>query len=469
MDVEAIGIVAMAVGVIGWIAGMRFALPVFFAATLLSAAAALVLPALGGANIQPAHLLLGFLALGAVTSRQTLRRIFGAMAIGQAGFWLLLTAAYVVLSGYFLPRIFAGATYVYAIARTDFGTGIVLQPLGPVSGNITQSVYFIGDLICFLVFFAYSSRPEGLKAAVNGALVCTAINLVFAAIDLGSYWGGLGDVLGFLRNADYRMLDRAVVLGFKRVVGSFPEASTYAYFTSGLFAFCARLWVAGIRRRLTAPLALLSLVTLLLSTSSTGYAATVGFLALLLARNVTQLLTGPANRRTLAIVVLVPLIVGSGLIAMRLDPPLWRVVSQMTDETVFDKLQSSSGLEREKWSAQALVNFTDTHGFGAGNGSVRASSFPVAVLGNIGVFGAVTYGAFLLDLLCVRRRRWTEPFPASCQSAARWACATQLIGASVAGGFIDLGLSFFIFAGLACAGPVPEEAASPAAIPALAD
>jgi hypothetical protein len=102
-----------------------------------------------------------------------------------------------------------------------------------------------------------------------------------------------------------------------------------------------------------------------------------------------------------------------------------------------------------------LINFTDTYGLGAGVGSVRASSFPIAVLGNIGALGALTYGLFLFEVLFSRRNRWAEPFPAGCQSAARWACLAQLIGASVAGSFIDLGLPFFIFAGIACAGPVP--------------
>ncbi|MGH7093696.1 MAG: hypothetical protein ACREFB_09210, partial [Stellaceae bacterium] len=144
---------------------------------------------------------------------------------------------------------------------------------------------------------------------------------------------------------------------------------------------------------------------------------------------------------------------------MRLYHPIWSVLSNMVDQTVIDKLASRSGVEREMWNAQALVNFADTHGFGAGDGSVRASSFPIAVLGNIGVIGAVTYALFLFRLLCGRRDRWTAPFPATCQSAARWACFAQLVGASVAGSFIDLGLPFFIFAGLACAGPVAERAA----------
>jgi|HubBroStandDraft_4_1064222.scaffolds.fasta_scaffold00284_9 hypothetical protein len=467
MQVEAIGAITLALGLIGWIAGHRFAVPVFFASTLLSAAAALILPALGYANIQPAYLLLGFLALPAAASSASLSRAGSALAFPNAGFWLLLTAVYATLSAFFLPRILAGTTYVFAIARVETGPGIISTPLAPTSGNITQPIYFLGDLVCFLVFYEAASRPAGVRTVVNAAIVATAINLCFAAIDLGTYWAGVGEALAVIRNANYRMLDDATALGFKRIVGSFPEASSFAYFTVGFFAFCTKLWLDGIRPKLTALLALLSLLTLAFATSSTGYAATSGFLALLFLASLVQVLCRQVRRARLVLVTVFPLIVAAGLIGLRLDQPAWRVVSEMVDVTVFDKMNSSSGIERAKWNDQALVNFTDTHGLGAGVGSVRASSFPIAVLGNIGVFGALTYGIFLFQLLFGRNNRWQHPFPVACQSAARWACLTQLIGASVAGSFIDLGLPFFIFAGLACAGPPPVRATrlAPAAPP----
>jgi hypothetical protein len=468
MQIEAIGAVVILCGLIGWFAGPRVAIPLFIASTLLNAAAALILTSLGGANIQPAHLLLCFLVLAAIATRGVLHRAGAALIFPAPGFWLVLTAAYAMLSAFFLPRIFADTTYVFAIARTELGPGIISMPLGPTSGNITQAIYFLGDVVCFLLFFAYGSRPEGLKTTINAAIAVTAINLCFAAIDLGSYDAGLGDVLAVIRNGNYRMLDDTAVLGFKRIVGSFTEASTFAYFTAGFFAFCTSVSIDGIRPRLTVPLALLSGVALVFSTSSTGYAAGSGFIALFFARSLLRVLSGPVRRTTLIAVAVLPLVVGAGLIGLRLDRPLWQTVNQVVDASIFDKMTSSSGIERAKWNEQALVNFADTHGLGAGDGSVRASSFPIAVLGNIGIFGGLTYGIFLLQLLAGRRDRWQHPFPAACQRAARWACLTQLIGASVAGSFIDLGLPFFIFAGLACAGPEPVRAARPMLTPTLA-
>jgi len=64
------------------------------------------------------------------------------------------------------------------------------------------------------------------------------------------------------------------------------------------------------------------------------------------------------------------------------------------------------------------------------------------VLGNIGAIGAATYGSFSFRVLFRRKNRWGNAVPAAYQSAARWACLGQLIGASVSGSFIDLGLPF---------------------------
>jgi hypothetical protein len=453
MEIEAIGAITIILAGLAWFAGGAVAIYIFVSSTLLSAAAAMVLPSLGGASIQPAHLLLGLLVLVTVAGGTSLRVIGNKLAFPHEGFWLLLTAAYAVLAAIFLPRIFAGATYVFAIARTEIGQGLVALPLAPTAGNITQTVYFLGDLVCFLVFCSYAAKPSGLTAMVWAILAAAALNLGFAAIDVIGYWSGVGDPLAVIRNADYRMLNDASVLGFKRIVGSFPEASTFAYFTAGFFAFCTRLWLTGIHRRVTGTLALMSLCALALSTSSTGYAATLTFLLVLFLVCVGRALTRPVPRAVVTLIVVMPLLVVGGSIGLRLYSPAWTALHDMIDQTVFDKLGSESGLERTRWNEQAMTNLADTDGLGAGVGSVRASSFPIAVLGNIGLPGAALYGIFLLQLLLARKNRWQAPFPAACQDAARWACFTQLVGASVAGSFIDLGLPFFVLAGLACADP----------------
>jgi hypothetical protein len=460
MQIEPLALIMVGIGLVGWLAGPSFLIGAFFISTLLGAAAAVTLTSLGSANIQPAYLMLGFVALYALVQRRVRAAAFASLAFPKEGFWLAATALYAVMSAAFLPRIFAGLTYVYTIARTEVGLGLLLTPLAPSTGNITQTVYFIGDVVCFLAFAGFARSPAGLKAVATAGVVCAAANLLFAGLDLATYWTGTTALLGFLRNATYRMLDDAAIGDFKRIVGSFPEASTFAYYTVGLFAFCGKLWLARVWPRITGPIALLSLLALVFSTSSSGYAGLLAFLVALFLVSLGQLAIQPITKPTFAFVMIAPVLVLALIAGLRLHAPSWRIASDLVQQTVIDKLDSQSGVERSRWNHQALINIADTAGLGGGVGSVRASSFPIAVVGNIGVIGGLTYSAFLLGVLVWPRGGWAEPFPQACQSAARWACFAQLAAASVAGSFIDLGLPFFIFAGLAAASPEPAASAS---------
>lgn len=466
MQIEPIGLVALALGLLGWCLGVRFSIWVFVLANLFGAAGAIILTSFGSANIQPADLLLVFLAGAAIVTRGMPREAGRALVFPRAGFWLALTAGYVVFSAMFLPRIFAGATDVYAISRGEVTSRILAIPLGPTSGNVTQTLYFLGDVICFLIFYAAASRPPLFRTIVKAALACAAANLAFALLDLATFWTHTEALLGFIRNASYRMLDEATALGFKRIVGSFAEASSFAYTTLGLFAFCLRLWLAGIHARVTGPLALLSLAAIAFATSSTGYAGAAVIVIALFALSLARTLTGRVTRPTMTFVAIGPLALITLVVGIRLDQPAWSTVQTLVDETVVNKLSSASGAERARWNDQALVNFEQTAGMGAGIGAVRASSFPIAVLGNIGVIGALAYGGFLLAVLVPRRARMAaNPYPAACQSAARWACLAQLAGACASATLIDLSLPFFVFAGLACAAirdPVEEGSEMPA-------
>jgi len=453
MHIETIGLATLAVCLIGWCVGTGFLIGALFVSTVLGAAAAVTVTSLGSANIQPAYLILGFVVLYAF-ARPSARMAAGiSLTFPREGFWLAATALYAIVAAAFLPRIFAGSTYVYTIARTEVGLGLLLSPLAPSTGNVTQTVYFVGDLLCFLMVVAFCREPAGVKAIVIAGLTAAAVNLFFAALDLITFWTGTAALLGFLRNATYRMLDDSVVGNFKRIVGSFPEASTFAYYTVGSFAFCAKLWLARVWPRLTGSLALLSVVALVFSTSSSGYAGLAASVALLFFSTLIEVATRPVTRAASAFVLLVPLLVATGLVGLRLYEPAWHAASGLVEETVFDKLGTESGVERSRWNRQALTNFVETDGLGGGVGSVRASSFPIAVLGNIGMIGAAVYSVFLIQIFGRRRRGWNDAFPQACQSAARHACFAQLAAASVAGSFIDLGLPFFIFAGLAAASP----------------
>ena len=237
MALQPIGIVIFLIGVMCVVFGRRLAILAFFPVTLLGASAAAFLPLLGNANLQPAHFLLAFLAADLLLRPRLLQIGLTSLAINRAGFWLLLTVVYGVAAAMLMPRIFAGAAHVFNIAQQGSGgAGVIQVPLAPTSANVTQSLYFIGDLICFTIFFAYASDRRGVDSVARAVIACAFVNLGFATVDVASHFGTT-DLMSLVRNANYRIMGDIEIAGFKRIVGSFAEASSFSYATLMLFAF----------------------------------------------------------------------------------------------------------------------------------------------------------------------------------------------------------------------------------------
>ena len=125
MNVQFIGFVTLLVGLIGLVKGPPFDIWAFLISLLFGAAAAVIFESLGSVNILPAHIMLGFLALGLVLRRGGLAQGLRTLAPGSAGFWFLWMVAYGVVSAFFMPRLFAGATEVFTVARGELRPGSV--------------------------------------------------------------------------------------------------------------------------------------------------------------------------------------------------------------------------------------------------------------------------------------------------------------------------------------------------------
>jgi hypothetical protein len=457
MSIEPIGIVTLLAGLLSLACGLRFAAFALAFSTLLGASAALILSAMGNANVQPAHLLLAFFIATAATHKDLLRGVVACMRFPKPGFWLTLTGLCAIVSAYYLPRLFSGLTDVFGL-RTDSSGYVVLTPLAPSSGNLTQPVYFIGDVICFLAMSAYARSGSGKRVVAQAILFCAVANLAFAALDLATSATNTTELFSPIRNATYRLLDDADSIGMKRIVGSFSEASAFGFATLGFFAFATQLWLEGVYRRIALPIAMLSLVALTLSTSTTAYVGLAIFLLLTLTRCISRAAVARATPQAVAFILVTPL-TGLMLAAVILfNDHLSAYAQQAMDTVLFDKMSSSSGIERSAWNAQALQNFFDTYGLGAGVGSLRASSLVLAVLGSMGIPGAVLYGAFLGSVFWRTGRTDQPSLSAAFQSAARSACLALLIAAALTSALIDLGLPFFLLAALASADPDPSPA-----------
>lgn len=449
MSIQFIGVVAFLVGLIGLFKGPPIDVWAFLISLLFGAAAGIIFESLGSVNMLPAHIMLGFLMLGMISRPDAMARGLQTLAPGRAGFWFFLTVLYGALSAYFMPRLFAGATEVFTVARGNSGPGLMPAELGPVSGNITQTIYIVGDLVCFLACTSVATTRSGLETLCRATLFCGFLNLLFAVLDYVTFASGTADMLAFMRNATYRMLDDVEIVGFKRIVGSFPEASTFAYATLGFFGFSSRLALAGHYVAVAVPVAALSLMALLLSTSTTAYAGTAICVVLLYGNAVTRLVARGATRGSTAFVFVAPLAAASILLAAMMYDPLWSTAMDLLEKTVFQKANSGSAIERGMWNTQAMLNFKETFYLGAGVGSVRASSVLAAIPASIGVPGTLVYAAFLYRVLARPFAGVLTDRERAIRTAARFACAAQFLAGVFAGTFIDLGLAFFVFAAMA--------------------
>jgi hypothetical protein len=156
-------------------------------------------------------------------------------------------------------------------------------------------------------------------------------------------------------------------------------------------------------------------------------------------------------------VICIPLIVLVVGLATLLSDGAFAAVSNYVDMLIFSKSASGSGIERESWNTFALQNFLDSFGIGIGAGTVRTSSFPIALLAGVGIPGTIFYVLFLGSIF-LRRRGLPRAFPSDVRLAARNACFGLVLGDIFAAPTIEQGLLFYVFAAIACAEPERQAA-----------
>ncbi len=452
MILEPIGVATIFVGLFCVLLGDMTMVTVLAIVPVLGSAAAMFV---GFANIQPAHVLLGFLALGVITRKQELRAFIRALSPGEPGFWFVLLIAYGVLSAYFAPRLLTGVTQIVALGSTVFGDTGSTVPLVPVSSNLTQSVYMIGNLVCFGLTLAVASTHRGFNAVLTGLIGYCVANIAFAVLDMATFATGTQWLLDFMRNAQYALHTDAQIGGLKRIVGSFTEASSFARSTLGVLAFSGTLWLAGYRRALMGSIAAASVVLLFLSTSSTGVAGAPLMLLILYATAFSLSGRRRIRRVTAAAMIMVPLAMIAVALLIAIDPVISKTVYEYVDIVVLGKATSDSGIERSTWNTIAMQNFFDSWGFGVGLGTVRTSSFVMALLANVGIPGTIFYAAFAYTAF-FKKRGVPGTLTSDVRLAARNGCFGLTIGDLLVSPVLDQGLFFCMLAAVCCAQPERE-------------
>lgn len=450
MIIEPLGYIVVLLGMFGVAYGAPLSIGALCLSTLFGAAAALQLPWLGGASIQPGHLMVLFFIASVSLRPVQAQASLASVAYPGPGFWFAAYVLFSVATAFFLPRIFAGTTLVYSSARNVLGTmSTVASPLAPGSSNVTQAIYLLSDLACFAA--AGGLARLGYAPVIARSLVVTTMAcVVLAIVDIATFLTDQSQLLDFIRNANYTMHTAETIAGFKRIVGSFPEASTYAGAALALFSFTFMLWLERFPTRLAGLAAVSIGVTILISTSTTAYVGALFVLSILVLYCVKRLLGGRAGRPHASFLIITLFIVPCVVATIMQMPDVWNTITELVDATFTDKLDSQSGEERTAWNTLALISFVDTSTFGAGLGTVRASSFIAALLSNVGLCGSLLFGAFLYSLLTTARLQPSgNRQHRAIGIAAVFASFAQIVVAMISGSGTDLGLLFSITAGLA--------------------
>ncbi len=419
----------------------------FMVVAPFGAAAAFNLPAVGGATIGQLEFAICALMLTVFLMPQGPNQFFGTLRPGQAGFWLLLLILYCLLSSFFFPRIFAGQTEIFSLSRALNTKGIISVPLQPTNGNISQSMLFLLAALCFVALATlFRVRPDE-KAVLKALMIVTSVNFILGWLDVITFAAGMEALLEPIRTANYDMLINHRMAGIKRMIGGMPEASSFGAFSLGLFGIWMHYWITGPKTPWVTVMFAMATISVLRSTSSGAYVAVVALLAIYSIG--WALLAGRGKVSPRAAVLIFAGVIGFWIctIIIVAGYQLVETITMFFDNTLLNKLDSDSGVERGSWNTQAYANFTDTWFLGAGLGSVRASNWFLACLGSIGVIGTAFYFAFLASIARAPAETGNDMRDAIIQSL-KIGCLALLIAALLTAPTPNLGTFFYVLAGL---------------------
>jgi hypothetical protein len=407
--------------------------------------AIVTLPALGGSS--PLIYVVFLMALFATVGlRRNLVGELGTVFTQQPLAWLVvLLTLYTVVGALVFPRMFEGQTNVFVPVRSEAGAGRIAEVLlAPVTGNVTQSMYFVITALSFFAFSVLLPQQGTLQAIRKGFFAWAGLHASLGFIDLFGKVAGLGDVLAPVRSASYEMLTNVDAAGFWRIAGGYSEASAFGAMTVSLLAFTFTYWKKT-NNRLAQVLSVALLTLLVLSTSSTAYVAGAVLLVFVVFSITSAALQD--RLRTQDVVVLAVacvVVVGAFGIALHNASAL-EPFARLFDEMIVNKGLSASGTERAYWNWRSLESVVDTVGFGVGIGSSRASSWMIAVASQLGAVGTLMVGWLTVEIIRgVGSSSEADDEYRATANSVRAACLAGLVTASISSGDANPGLRFYV-------------------------
>jgi hypothetical protein len=274
--------------------------------------------------------------------------------------------------------------------------------------NLTQITYIVINtlLVYVIAHQATRMRPARILQVVDrGVITALILAVVVCAWQLTAYNLGLYfPVEFFFSNAGYYRADSQGFFGHLRLNGPFTEPSALSYFFSAFLLYSWKRYRLQ-PTLLSTSLVLVSLATVFLAYSTTGYVVLAVFAmiaALDLLPHFIRHRTGSLRitPRGVAVSVLLLLaITGAALWLSR----NWDALNAILEIALFNKDETSSFETRSGSDLMALEVFAETGGLGIGLGSHRPNSLLLTLLSNVGVAGTAVFGLFILNSLWPRR------------------------------------------------------------------
>ncbi len=425
---------------------MVWMLSFFIISTLFGGASAIDLPALGGSSVQPNLLVLVLLGVRIVLSDpKSLRGLGGSM---QLNLMLVAYCLYGAITAFLLPKVFYHQLELVPMGAAYLGP----QPIAFSSQNITTAFYLLGTGFAAIAASLIAQDPRSPRIMVNTFIFVTWAHVATGIADLALNAVHLGSLLDIFRNAHYEQLNQAI-LSVHRISGIMPEPSNYSAYGIVLLVVMGEFWIRGVASRASGPAALAMLILLILTTSTTAYAG-VGVYAITLIARILLVPTARGSRQALVVGGLLFTSVVAGLGAMMFIPAIAEKAIDIVKFATVAKASSDSGEQRASWARAGLEAFVSTHGIGVGVGTFRSSGLFSAILGSMGLMGAILFGVYLLQAfkpLQPSTYRVRVSAPLCFGAAASWAILMSVVSSALSSASPDPGAMFGVIAGLAVA------------------
>jgi len=439
-----IGIIVAAIGFWLLTKPAVYSLAFFAYCTIFAGSSALDLFALGGASVPPANFALLFLILR--LWRQDFSRSEAFLQSIVAHRWFIVFCVYSAAMAFVLPTLFAGQVMLVPMGAANMGAML----LRPTAQNITTAVYMLGTAATAVAATMMVLATRTTKIMASTFIMITWIHIATGLLDLGLNAVHLGILIDIVRNGSYAQLDQSFG-DVHRIAGITPEPSVYATFGGVCFVLMSEFWLRNIQPRRSGPAALVMLVMLILTTSSTGYVYIAAYGACLWVRCV--FIPGSMQPAKMLRFILVQIFGAAALISgIALNPALAKKFFGIIQSVTISKGNSESGVQRMEWARQGFLALRVSHGLGVGVGSFRSSSIMTAILGSVGPIALAVFIIYVLQVWQPLRKSTFMPAASDdlrFAGAAGWGALMTIVAESVVAPSPDPGIIFGLLAGMA--------------------